>query len=108
MRAINIEIKLMKLIRELAELPHNVIKIDGYCDFLENNPVYYYRSIVLPYYENSSLDKYLNSHRIPLVERLEFMHGIASGIKQLHQNQIAHGDLAARNVLVSDQLEPIL
>ena len=42
---------------------------------------------------------------IPFLQRLSFLSGIARGLAYLHSLSIVHGDLTARNVLLSCKLE---
>jgi serine/threonine protein kinase len=50
------------------------------------------------------LDKWIfdKSRPLTLQDQKNLIKGIAQGMHHLHQAQIIHGDLAARNILVSD------
>ena len=58
--------------------------------------------ILTEYMENGSLDKYLQKNRgeLSLIQLLDILKGIASGMRYLANIQHVHRDLAARNILV--------
>ncbi|KXN88557.1 hypothetical protein AN958_07193 [Leucoagaricus sp. SymC.cos] len=55
--------------------------------------------IVSPWIDNGDLDVYLTKH--PESSRLPFVH-IISGLEYLHNLNIVHGDIKAKNILVSN------
>ncbi|KXN82689.1 Ephrin type-A receptor 2 [Leucoagaricus sp. SymC.cos] len=55
--------------------------------------------IVSPWIDNGDLDVYLTKH--PESPRLPFVH-IISGLEYLHNLNIVHGDIKAKNILVSN------
>jgi serine/threonine protein kinase len=64
-------------------------------------------SCVTEYLAKGSLYKFLREER-SLPEELEqnIVRGIASGMLHLHSEGIVHRDLATRNVLLTEALEP--
>merc|ERR550534_246006 len=62
--------------------------------------------ILTEFMENGSLDKYLQRRRgeLTLLELLQMLRGIASGMKYLSNMKYIHRDLAARNILINKQL----
>lgn len=59
--------------------------------------------LVLEYCNGGGLDKIIFDHSQPLsvAQQLTLIAGIARGILHLHNNNVVHRDIAARNVLVS-------
>jgi serine/threonine protein kinase len=55
-----------------------------------------------------SLDKLLfdNKQHFSEVEKFEFVKGIARGLLHLHNHNIIHRDLAAKNILLSETRVP--
>ncbi|EJD08482.1 kinase-like protein [Fomitiporia mediterranea MF3/22] len=63
-------------------------------------------SLVLPWMENTDSRTYLKKN--PHVLRLPLILGTIRGIAFLHSKRIVHGDIKARNVLISDDGTPLL
>ena len=62
--------------------------------------------ILSEFMENGSLDQYLQSNKdnLTMVQLLEMLKGIASGMQYLSSMKYVHRDLAARNILVDSNL----
>uniref|UniRef100_F6ZB89 receptor protein-tyrosine kinase n=1 Tax=Ciona intestinalis TaxID=7719 RepID=F6ZB89_CIOIN len=62
--------------------------------------------IITEFMEHGSLDKFLQarSGQLTVLQLLEMLRGIASGMKYLSSMKYVHRDLAARNILVNSQL----
>ena len=62
--------------------------------------------ILTEYMENGSLDKFLQKKKdeLSLIQLLNFLKGIASGMRYLSSIKYIHRDLAARNILVDQNL----
>jgi serine/threonine protein kinase len=81
--------------------PHpNVLQILGY-SYEGVLPL-----LVLEYCNGGGLDEIIFDQLRPLsvVQQLNLIAGIARGILHLHNNNVVHRDIAARNVLVSINL----
>ncbi|KIJ52448.1 hypothetical protein M422DRAFT_243231 [Sphaerobolus stellatus SS14] len=63
-------------------------------------------ALISPWMANGPLDDYIANR--PEKRRLPLVIGVAEGLRYLHQEAIVHGDLRARNVLVSDSGIPYL
>ena len=66
--------------------------------------------LVIDYMQNGDLSVFLEKNRFDLsFERLlKIASGISSGLNVLHSNGYVHGDLCPENILVNDELCPIL
>ncbi|KZT50977.1 kinase-like protein, partial [Calocera cornea HHB12733] len=62
--------------------------------------------LVSPWMENGDIKTYLSAN--PNADRLSLASGVTSGVAYLHQNNIAHGDLKANNILVDSEGQPRL
>eukprot|EP01114_Cavostelium_apophysatum_P015196 TRINITY_DN4096_c0_g1_i1.p1 TRINITY_DN4096_c0_g1~~TRINITY_DN4096_c0_g1_i1.p1 ORF type:complete len:789 (+),score=95.98 TRINITY_DN4096_c0_g1_i1:134-2500(+) len=82
--------------------PHeNVVQLLGVC----SDPL----CIVLKYYENGSLHRYLrNTASVAWNIKVGVMKGIAAGMAHLHAEKVIHRDLAARNILLGAKMEAIV
>jgi len=82
-----------------AMQPHpNVVQFLGIC----TNPIL---CIVTEYCSKGSLSSYLGTaEKISMKDKVKIMVHIASGMSHLAQSGIVHKDLAARNVLLADDL----
>lgn len=60
--------------------------------------------------EGGSLHEYLQAHTVSWPELLKISHGIARGLAQLHTSipKIAHRDIKSKNILLRDDLEPVV
>ena len=90
-----ININVNVLCRHLTPHP-NVVQILGY-SFEGILPL-----LVLEYCTGGGMDKVIFDHSKPLSvqQQLTLIAGIARGILHLHNNNVVHRDIAARNVLV--------
>ncbi len=63
--------------------------------------------ISLEYAENGDLRRWIlkDSDMTPLKHRLEWAQQVAEGLAHLHRNEIIHGDLMCRNVLLDKDLD---
>lgn len=68
----------------------------------ENDTVY----VVMEYCAQSSLDKLLYDSQDPLPydQKIIWIKQIAAGLHHLHENQVIHRDIAARNILMSNKV----
>lgn len=58
--------------------------------------------IVMEYCLGGTLQEHLQrSKRITLVDRVQFLFEVSSGMRYLHKMEVVHRDLAARNVLIA-------
>ena len=101
------EIKLMSSIN-----PHpNLVSMIGSCssELAKNGKLW----LLIEFCDHGDLKNYLQNNKITILSGkesdqlssrclLKWSHGIAKGMQYLAQNQIMHGDLAARNVLMSE------
>jgi hypothetical protein len=55
-----------------------------------------------------SLQRYLQTTDTTLQQRVFIISGIAAGMLHLHMNNVLHGDLATRNVLLGDGFDAIV
>jgi tRNA A-37 threonylcarbamoyl transferase component Bud32 len=73
-------------------------------DIFDSSDVLY---IVLEYFENGNLMKFINTNKETLTYKMikRFIKEIAKGIKYLHNNGILHRDLKPENIMINDKLE---
>ncbi|KAL5521151.1 hypothetical protein ACEPAG_9073 [Sanghuangporus baumii] len=65
-------------------------------------------SLVLPWMKNLDSLSYLQNPKNAEVPRLPLILGTIRGIAHLHSLGIVHGDIKARNILISDDGQPLL
>ncbi|OCB89479.1 kinase-like protein [Sanghuangporus baumii] len=65
-------------------------------------------SLVLPWMKNLDSLRYLRNPKNAGVRRLPLILGTIRGIAYLHSQGIVHGDIKARNILISDNGQPLL
>ena len=85
----------------MAKLDHpNIVSVIGKCTRRETETM----QIVMEYVENGCLEKYLHTHKetIQQSDLIRFGVDVAAGMKYLSSCNILHNDLAARNVLVTN------
>ncbi|KAJ7111876.1 kinase-like domain-containing protein [Mycena epipterygia] len=80
---------------------NNVLPFIGVCDDIAPSPV-----LISPFYKFGHVATYLRKH--PEANREELVHGVASGLQFLHDNDIIHGDLKVQNVLVDKRGTPCI
>ncbi|CAJ0590315.1 unnamed protein product, partial [Cylicocyclus nassatus] len=88
--------EILKESRIMRRLRHpNIVSFIGVV--LVDHPLY----IILEYVQGGALDSYLrkNKDKITSEERMKLVMGVAWGMEYLHQNNIIHRDIAARNCL---------
>ena len=98
----------------ISTLNHpSIIKYIGYSpvDF-KNKPK---STIISEYYSNGSLDSLLDLDRKGMslqiydnTKKLIIIYGIASGMSYLHSNKVLHMDLKPSNILLNENLFPII
>jgi serine/threonine protein kinase len=88
----------VKLMTKLRNHP-NVVTIYGFV----SDPV----CIILEYCANGSLLDYLIKHpNLDKTQLIKIVKGVALGMLHLHEESIIHRDLACRNVLLDENLNP--
>jgi len=66
-----------------------------------------YPFVVIPLMKNGNLINYIEGkEKLSLLKLIEILIGISSGMEYLHANDIVHGDLMARNILLDEELRP--
>ncbi|KAG6849477.1 hypothetical protein H0H93_008058 [Arthromyces matolae] len=74
---------------------YGIILLDDECDRF---------GIVSPFLENGNVIDFLEVN--PAADRRSLIHGVASGMRHLHDCGIVHGDIKGRNILVTDSEPP--
>jgi Serine/threonine protein kinase len=64
--------------------------------------------LVMEYIEGLPIDRYCDSHRLPVTERLQLFCKVCSAVQYSHQNLIVHRDLKPGNILVTPDGTPKL
>ncbi|KAJ3543690.1 hypothetical protein NMY22_g3050 [Coprinellus aureogranulatus] len=62
--------------------------------------------LVSPWCEKGTVLQYVQ--RVPEAKRLPLIRGVANGLKYIHDMNGVHGDIKSANVLMSDDLRPLL
>ncbi|PRP76294.1 hypothetical protein PROFUN_07816 [Planoprotostelium fungivorum] len=91
-----VEVELMKRL-----IPHtNVVSFLGFCA----RPL----ALITEFVSGGSLDVYLEKHHknMTITDRISIVLGVAQGMGHLAQERVLHKDLAARNVLLTEDLVP--
>ncbi|QBG36863.1 serine/threonine-protein kinase [Litorilituus sediminis] len=84
--------------RILARLSHaNIIQI--YNVYEQNNQA----ALVMEYFHSQSLSQYQKENQLSMVEKLELLRQLTSGLKAAHQHGIIHCDLKPSNILINKQ-----
>lgn len=64
--------------------------------------------IVMPYAPNGSLDDWLGSDKLQQHQINEIIIGVCNGLHEMHQHDILHRDLKPGNILLTDNMTPLL
>ncbi|XP_056169402.1 probable serine/threonine-protein kinase PBL7 [Syzygium oleosum] len=93
----------------LTEARHeNIVMLMGSCS--EGNS----RLLVYEYVCNGSLDPYISNAEkygckpLTWAQRMKIAQGASRGLRYLHEAGIIHGDVRAKNILLTHDLEPLL
>ena len=66
-----------------------------------------YPFVVIPLMKNGNLISYIEGkEKLSLLNLIEILIGISSGMEYLHSKNVVHGDLMARNILLDENLQP--
>ncbi|KAJ7820201.1 kinase-like domain-containing protein [Mycena leptocephala] len=85
-----------------SKLKHpNILPFLGVYDIDAPLPIF-----LSPFYKFGHVENYLRNH--PSANRHQLMHGVAFGLEYLHKNDVVHGNLEARNVLVDKRHVPCI
>ncbi|KAF9789395.1 kinase-like domain-containing protein [Thelephora terrestris] len=76
----------------------NVLSIEGIAPQLSQH------CMVSRWMEHGHILGYLGKH--PEANRLDLLIGVARGLDYLHQNDVVHGDLRSRNILIDKECHP--
>ena len=64
--------------------------------------------LVMEYVEGEPIDRYCQTHRLGIRERLELFRGVCSAVAFAHRNLVVHRDLKPSNILVTPEGVPKL
>lgn len=64
--------------------------------------------MIIEFAQNGSLLDYLKNHEVSYEQRIQFARDAAARVVHLHAEGIIHGDIAARNFLVSKELTVVV
>ncbi len=64
--------------------------------------------LVVDYVEGVHIDKYCNTHKLGVKERLSLFLEVCGAVQYAHQNLIVHCDLKPSNILVTEESVPML
>ena len=101
--------EIQKDIQIIINVKHqNILNIIGICLNKENSII-----IVMPYFTKGSLFDFLhneNNNNIKLTskQKINISIGIIKGIEYLHKHNIIHYHLTSKNILIDDNLNPII
>ena len=101
--------EIQKDIQIIINVKHqNILNIIGVCLNKENSII-----IVMPYFTKGSLFDFLhneNNNNIKLTskQKINISIGIIKGIEYLHKHNIIHYHLTSKNILIDDNLNPII
>ncbi len=63
---------------------------------------------MLPYYSRGTLRDFLDSKESDSKDIKNIFRGVAQALTFLHNNSVCHGDVKLENILLDDELKPIL
>jgi len=97
MRAQNLNEDLLKKEMSFLLFAH-LKKLDCCVEILDfkNNPF----KIIMEYCEGGDLRKVLNTHRVPLQDKITMIAQILRAIKRIHEIELIHGDLKCDNIFL--------
>ena len=100
--------EIQKDVQIILNLNHqNIVNIIGVCLNKENSVI-----IVMPYYKKGSLFDILHNENnkitLTLKQKINISIGIIKGIDYLHKNNIVHYHLTSKNILIDDNLNPLI
>ena len=101
--------EIQKDIQIIINVKHqNILNIIGVCLNKENSII-----IVMPYYSKGSLFDFLhnennNNNKLTSKQKINISIGIIKGIEYLHKHNIIHYHLTSKNILIDDNLNPII
>ena len=101
--------EIQKDIQIIINVKHqNILNIIGVCLNKENSII-----IVMPYYTKGSLFDFLhnennNNNKLTSKQKINISIGIIKGIEYLHKHNIIHYHLTSKNILIDDNLNPII
>ncbi|KAF7345560.1 Glycoside hydrolase family 76 protein [Mycena venus] len=85
-----------------SKLKHpNILPFLGVYDIGAPLPIF-----LSPFYKFGHVGNYLKNH--PSADRHQLMHGVAFGLEYLHKNDVVHGGLEARNILIDKHHVPCI
>lgn len=100
--------EIIQYINEISQVYHPIIlRPFGYSlpDHSKKRPM----SLVTNFQNNGSLSFLLqNPNELTDFRKLKILFGIAEGLRYLHENHFVHGDLTPGNILLNENIEPIL
>lgn len=90
---------------KLINLNHkNISTIKGYCISDDNRVI-----LLNNEYKNGSLYDYIKSGKnLSKEEKLNIVLGTINGLEYLHKNNIVHCHLSSKNILLDDELNPVI
>ena len=101
--------EIQKDIQIIINVKHqNILNIIGVCLNKENSII-----IVMPYFTKGSLFDFLhnennNNNKLTSKQKINISIGIIKGIQYLHKHNIIHYHLTSKNILIDDNLNPII
>lgn len=109
----NLEYPLQLLIEISTKFNHPaIIKYDGY---IESNPIEKDKrksipTLLMKFYSKENLEDIIESNPLNWNDtaKLKVIIGIASALTQMHSNGFVHNNLKPSNILLNDNLEPVI
>lgn len=85
---------------------NNIINIHESFKNVLGNDGKRYCVLILDYCKNGDLSNFLKQNRPSRSLRISILSGIIDGLYYMHFNNMAHGDIKTKNILLSDDLTP--